>query len=81
MVTIKVNEISNIAREHTEQYKKEVKNVNIRTILQVVYNIVHIDGLDEVMTRELVQFEEGTIDIALNLESNNISVVLTEVFY
>lgn len=28
------------------------------------------------MTGELVEFEEGTIGIALNLESNNIGVVL-----
>ncbi|KMT19549.1 hypothetical protein BVRB_1g011690 [Beta vulgaris subsp. vulgaris] len=35
-----------------------------------------IHGLDEVMAGELVEFEEGTIGIALNLESNNVGVVL-----
>ena len=34
-----------------------------------------IHGLDEVMIGELVEFEEGTIGIALNLESNNVGVV------
>ncbi|PHU00558.1 30S ribosomal protein S2, chloroplastic [Capsicum chinense] len=38
--------------------------------------IARIHGLDEVMTGELVEFEEGTIGIALNLESNNVGVVL-----
>ena len=33
-------------------------------------------GLDEVMAGELVEFEEGTIGIALNLESNNVGLVL-----
>ncbi|KAH0470477.1 hypothetical protein IEQ34_000200 [Dendrobium chrysotoxum] len=28
------------------------------------------------MAGELIEFEEGTIDIALNLESNNVGVVL-----
>ncbi|KAF9621394.1 hypothetical protein IFM89_020916 [Coptis chinensis] len=38
--------------------------------------IARIHGLDEVMASELVEFEEGTIGIALNLESNNVGVVL-----
>ncbi|KAL2922331.1 ATP synthase subunit alpha chloroplastic [Bienertia sinuspersici] len=38
--------------------------------------IARIHGLDEVMTIELVEFEERTIGIALNLESNNVGVVL-----
>lgn len=33
-------------------------------------------GLDEVMSSELVEFEEGIIGIALNLESTNVGVVL-----
>ena len=35
-----------------------------------------IYGLDEVMAGELVEFEEGTTSIALNLELNNVGVVL-----
>ncbi|KAJ6810484.1 ATP synthase CF1 alpha subunit [Iris pallida] len=45
-------------------------------ILQVGDGIARIHGLDEVMAGELVEFEEGTIGIALNLESNNVGVVL-----
>ncbi|KAI7997394.1 Dehydration-responsive element-binding protein 2A [Camellia lanceoleosa] len=36
--------------------------------------IARSHGLDEVMAGELVEFEEGTIGIALNLESNNVGV-------
>ncbi|KAL3504015.1 hypothetical protein ACH5RR_033856 [Cinchona calisaya] len=45
-------------------------------MLQVGDGITSIHGLDEVMASELVEFEEGTIGIALNLESNNVGVVL-----
>jgi len=38
--------------------------------------IARIYGLDEVMAGELVEFEEGTVGIALNLESKNVGVVL-----
>ncbi|KAJ0030651.1 hypothetical protein Pint_12353 [Pistacia integerrima] len=76
MVTIRADEISNIIRERIEQYNREVKIVNIGTVLQVGDGIARIYGLDEVMAGELVEFEEGTIGIALNLESNNVGVVL-----
>lgn len=35
-------------------------------------DIAHIHGRDEVMASELVEFEEGAIDSAMNLESNNV---------
>ncbi|PHT28540.1 Photosystem II protein D1 [Capsicum baccatum] len=77
MVTIRADEISNIIRELTEQYNIEVKIVNTGTILHVGNGIARIHGLDEVMAGELVEFEEGTVGIALNSESTNIGVVLT----
>ncbi|KAG9438697.1 hypothetical protein H6P81_021356 [Aristolochia fimbriata] len=76
MVTLRADEISNIIRERIEQYSIEVKIVNTGTVLQVGDGIARIHGLDEVMAGELVEFEEGTIGIALNLESNNVGVVL-----
>ncbi|KAG9438549.1 hypothetical protein H6P81_021500 [Aristolochia fimbriata] len=76
MVTLRADEISNIIRERIEQYSIEVKIVNTGTVLQVGDGIARIHGLDEEMAGELVEFEEGTIGIALNLESNNVGVVL-----
>ncbi|GJT02433.1 ATP synthase CF1 alpha subunit [Tanacetum coccineum] len=74
--TLNTDEISNIIRERIEQYNREVKIVNTGTVLQVGDGIARIHGLDEVMAGELVEFEEGTIGIALNLESTNVGVVL-----
>ena len=76
MVTIRADEISKIIRERIEQYNREVKIVNTGTVLQVGDGIARIHGLDEVMAGELVEFEEGIIGIALNLESNNVGIVL-----
>ncbi|KAI7979958.1 hypothetical protein LOK49_Contig214G00059 [Camellia lanceoleosa] len=51
--------------------------LHLRTIsANIGDGIARIHGLDEVMAGELVEFEEGTIGIALNLESNNVGVVL-----
>ncbi|CAN6703538.1 unnamed protein product [Malus baccata var. baccata] len=76
MITIQADEISNIIRERIEQYNREVKILNTSNILQVGDGTARIYGLDEVMAGELVEFEEGTIGIALNMESNNVGVVL-----
>ena len=76
MGTFRADEISNIIRERIEQYNREVKIVNTGTVLQVGDGIARIYGLNEVMAGELVEFEEGTKGIALNLESKNVGVVL-----
>lgn len=49
-----------------------VSTVFVFFLTQVGDGIALIDGLDEVMAGELIEFEEGTISIALNLESNHV---------
>lgn len=76
MVKIRPNEISKIIRQQIDKYSQEIKIVNVGTVLQVGDGIARIYGLEKVMAGELVEFEEGTIGIALNLESDNVGVVL-----
>lgn len=73
---IKADEIGNIIYEHIERYNRGLQIANIGIILQVGNNITHIYSFDEVVVRELVVFEEGTMGITLNLELNNVDVVL-----
>lgn len=47
MVTIRIDEISNIICEHIEQYNREVKILNTDIVLQVGKGITHNFGLDE----------------------------------
>jgi F-type H+-transporting ATPase subunit alpha len=76
MVKIRPDEISSIIRQQIEQYNQEVKVVNVGTVLQVGDGIARIYGLEKVMAGELVEFDEGTLGIALNLESDNVGAVL-----
>jgi F-type H+-transporting ATPase subunit alpha len=76
MVKIRPDEISSIIKEQIEQYQQEVKAVNVGTVFQVGDGIARIYGLDKVMSGELVEFADGTIGIALNLESKNVGAVL-----
>ena len=76
MIAIRPDEISNIIQQQIEAYdvKQEVSNVG--TVLQVGDGIARIYGLDKVMAGELVEFEDGTVGIALNLEQDNVGAVL-----
>jgi F-type H+-transporting ATPase subunit alpha len=77
MVNMSPNEISNIIRHQISIYEPDTLRIdNNGTVLQVGDGIARVYGLDEVMAGELVEFEEGTIGIALNLENSNVGVVL-----
>ncbi|KAL0293029.1 UNVERIFIED_CONTAM: ATP synthase subunit alpha, chloroplastic [Sesamum calycinum] len=64
------------AIEQLEKARARLRKVEMEADQFRWDGIARIHGLDEVMAGELVEFEEGTIGIALNLESNNVGVVL-----
>ena len=76
MVNIRPDEISNILRKQIDGYDTEVKINNVGTVLQVGDGIARVYGLDQVMSGELLEFEDKTVGIALNLENDNVGVVL-----
>ncbi|WP_373480067.1 F0F1 ATP synthase subunit alpha [Geminocystis sp.] len=73
---IRPDEIASVIRQQIESYDQEIKVSNVGTVLQVGDGIARVYGLDKVMSGELVEFEDGTIGIALNLEQDNVGVVL-----
>ena len=76
MVSIRPDEIANIIRDQIEQYGQDVKVSNVGTVLQVGDGIARIYGLDKAMAGELLEFADGTVGIALNLEEDNVGAVL-----
>ncbi|WP_448603046.1 F0F1 ATP synthase subunit alpha [Thermoleptolyngbya sp.] len=76
MVAIKPDEISSIIRQQIEQYDQQVKVSNVGTVLQVGDGIARVYGLENVMASELLEFEDGTIGLALNLEEDSVGAVL-----
>jgi len=76
MVKIRPDEISSIIRQQIEQYNQEARVLNIGTVFQVGDGIARVYGLEKVMAGELLEFEDGTVGIALNLESKNVGAVL-----
>jgi F-type H+-transporting ATPase subunit alpha len=76
MVSIRPDEISSIIRQQIEQYDQSVQVSNVGTVLQVGDGIARIYGLEKAMAGELLEFEDGTVGIALNLEEDNVGAVL-----
>ncbi|MGV2826994.1 F0F1 ATP synthase subunit alpha [Myxosarcina sp. GI1(2024)] len=76
MVSIRPDEISSIIRQQIESYERDVKISNVGTVLQVGDGIARIYGLEQAMAGELLEFEDGTVGIALNLEEDNVGAVL-----
>ena len=76
MVSIRPDEISAILKQQIEDYDKSVSVSNVGTVLQIGDGIARVYGLEQVMAGELVQFEDGTEGIALNLEDDNVGAVL-----
>ena len=76
MVSIRPDEISSIIRQQIEQYDQGIKASNVGTVLSVGDGIARIYGLDQVMANELLEFADGSIGIALNLEEDDVGAVL-----
>ncbi len=76
MVAIRPDEISSIIRQQIESYDQQVQVSNVGTVLQVGDGTARIYGLDQAMAGELLEFEDGTVGIALNLEQDNVGAVL-----
>ncbi|MGL5197101.1 MAG: F0F1 ATP synthase subunit alpha, partial [Chroococcales cyanobacterium] len=76
MISIRPDEISNIIRQQIESYDTDVKVSNVGTVLQVGDGIARIYGLEKAMSGELLEFQDGTVGIALNLEEDNVGAVL-----
>jgi F0F1-type ATP synthase alpha subunit len=62
MINIRPDEISSIIREQIEKYDQDVKVDNVGTVLQVGDGIARVYGLDQVMSGELLEFED--VDLA-----------------
>ena len=61
MVAIRPDEISTIIRQQIESYNQEVQVSNVGTVLQVGDGTARIYGLQQAMSGELLEFEDGPV--------------------
>ena len=73
---MKASEISSILKMQLQQLSNRAEFEEIGRVLSVSDGVAHVYGLDHVQANELVQFENGTMGVVLNLEEDNVGVVL-----
>ena len=78
MALIKPDEISSIIKSKIENYDIQSEVANTGTVIEVGDGIARIYGLRNVMSNELVTFEDGknTLGITMNLDEDNVGVVI-----
>lgn len=76
MIEVRPDEVSEILRKELSNFKSEVELQEVGTVLQVGDGIARIYGLNTVRSGELIEFENGTRGIVLNLEEDNVGAVL-----
>lgn len=76
MAEIKPAEVSAILKQQLSGFQSEVELAEVGSVLQVGDGIARVYGLNNVQYGELVEFENGTEGIVLNLEEDNVGVVL-----
>ena len=73
---IRAAEISRVIRDQIANFDAEAEVSEVGTVLSVGDGIARIYGLDKVQAGEMVEFENGTKGMALNLEADNVGVVI-----
>lgn len=78
MVLIKPDEISSIIRNKIENYESKTENANTGSVIEVGDGIARIYGLNNVMSNELIMFDDDkdTLGITLNLDEDNVGAVI-----
>ncbi|MDO5770854.1 MAG: F0F1 ATP synthase subunit alpha [Bacteroidales bacterium] len=70
------SEISEILKQQLESVSGKMAFEEVGTVLEVGDGVAHVYGLENVKANELVEFENGTTGVAMNLEESNVGVIL-----
>ena len=76
-LSIRPDEIRDALAKYVADYKPEAASTEeVGTVAQTADGIARVAGLPSAMANELLEFEDGTLGIALNLDTKEIGVVV-----
>ncbi len=75
-MNIKSSQIADILKEEIRNYKAEYTSDELGTVIEVGDGISKVAGLPNVMAQEMVEFENGSIGLAFNLEEDAVGVII-----
>ncbi|SDZ45759.1 F-type H+-transporting ATPase subunit alpha [Evansella caseinilytica] len=75
-MSIRADEISSLIRKQIESYQSEIEVSDVGTVIRVGDGIAVAHGLENVMAGELLQFSNGVMGMAQNLEENTVGIII-----
>ena len=75
-LTITAAEITEALKRHVDDYSADVGAEQVGRIIEVGDGIARVSGLPSAAVNELLEFEDGTVGLALNLDEESIGAVV-----
>ncbi|MEI8405310.1 MAG: F0F1 ATP synthase subunit alpha [Actinomycetes bacterium] len=75
-LTISANEITEALQRHVADYTPEVGAEQVGRITEVADGIARVSGLPGAALNELLEFEDGTLGLAMNLDEETVGAVV-----
>jgi len=75
-MVVRPTEISDILRQQIETYGEKMVVTNVGYVVEVGDGIATVHGLREVMANELVEFSNGVMGMAFNLQEDSVGVII-----
>jgi F-type H+/Na+-transporting ATPase subunit alpha len=70
------DEIASVIQQEIERFGSQIDVREVGRVLEVGDGIARVYGLSGVMAQEMVEFANGTIGLAFNLEENSVGVII-----
>ncbi len=75
-LTISANEITDALRKHVTEFNPAVGAEQVGRVVEVGDGIARVSGLPSAKVNELLEFEDGTLGLAMNLDEDTIGAVV-----
>src|SRR5580704_9291605 len=75
-LTISANEITEALRKHVTDFNPAVGAEQVGRVVEVGDGIARVSGLPSAKVNELLEFEDGTLGLAMNLDEDTIGAVV-----
>ncbi|MFC3799772.1 F0F1 ATP synthase subunit alpha [Cohnella sp. GCM10012308] len=75
-MSIRPEEISTLIKQQIQNYQSDIQVVDVGTVITVGDGVARVHGLEKAMAGELLEFSNGVVGMALNLEEDNVGVVI-----
>src|SRR5699024_7943326 len=75
-MSMKAEEISSLIKQQIENFDSDIEVSDVGTVIEIGDGIARAHGLDNVMAGELVEFANGVMGLAQNLEDSNVGIVI-----